>query len=313
VSGARLLKASIVAATLMMATGAGAKEEWQLEAGPFLTASDVRAHNKMPLDIRDVNAALGVQSPDWRAALDRFAFGGNFPNHSLAIFTDDYNDRFKTHLPVSSKYFGDEAFQNQAITAAIVGSGKFRKSEPAERAAFIAAALESVTINWSRYELGESARKATAAEPNWSLENGSPKNWNEIFAFYWGPEGQHSAYAAVDKVADGQTLNAGLLKSLADGQTVVVGKAWTPEHADAVERHLDEASVLLLKDALSKAATAAGPEAAISKAKAAGYWLAAAEAVAENADAAAAVEAALAPDAPPATVEAALKALDGAA
>lgn len=307
----RLPHVSLIAASLVLACGglANAKEDWQIGHGPFVSASDVRPHNKMPLDIRDVNAALAAEQPDWRAALASFAFGGNFANHSLAIFTDNYNNRFPQHLPVSTGHFGDPGFQNHVLTAAIVGTGKFRSVEPAERVAFIEAGLEAVTINWSRYELGESRRKATAAEPNWSLENGSPKNWNEIFAFYWGPEGEHSAHAAVERREGGAGINEALLQALADGQEVLVTESWTPEHAEAVARHLNEASVLLLADALKQALDAGEGESAVARARAAGYWLAAAEAVAGNPEAAAAVEAALAPGSTADDVRGAIRAI----
>lgn len=310
------LRAMSMAATLtvsvLFAGGvpANALEDWQIGHGPFVSASDVRNHNKMPLDIRDVTGALAGETPDWAAALQSYAFGGNFPSHSLALFSDDYNGRFASHLPVSVAHFGETGFQNTALYAAIVGTGQHRRAEPAERVAFIAAGLESVALNWSRYELGESRRKANMDTPNWSLENGSPKNWNEIFAFYWGPEGRHSVHAALEAVEGGAAVNAALLQTLADGQELLVKETWTPEHDAAVASGLDTASVLLLKDALEKAAAETDEKAsAVARARAAGYWLAAAEAVADTPGAADAVKAALARDSSADAVKAALDAL----
>lgn len=311
----RLPQISLLAASLALAAGSSAfaKEDWQIGHGPFLSASDVRPHNKMPLDIRDVNAALAGETPDWKAALDRFAFGGNFANHSLAIFTDNYNGRFPSHLPVSTDYFGSTGHQNHVLTTALIGTGQFRNVEAAERVAFIGAALEAVTVNWSRYELGESRRKANMAEPNWSLDNGSPKNWNEIFAFYWGPEGQHSAHAALEALEGGPEVNQALLQALADGQEILVKQSWAPDHAEAVKRSLDEASVLLLASALDQALAAQDDgERGKARARAAGYWLAAAEAVAQNPEAAAAVEKALARDSAAADFQSALDAVAAA-
>jgi len=305
----RMLPGSILAASLLLTGTAHALEEWQIGHGGFVSASDVRNHNKMPLDIRDVNDALGTDEPDWRAALERFAFGEHFANHSLAIFTDNYNGRFPTHLPVSSLHFGDPSFQNHALSAALIGTGSFRRTEAAERVAFVEAALQSVVINWARYELGESQRKATMAEPNWSLENGSTKNWNEIFAFYWGPDGQFSAYAELDRLAGGAEINAALLQTLAEGQDVLLTETWTPEHAASVAQHLNEASLLLFRDALEAALAADGEEAGKARHRAAGYWLAAAEAVAQEPEKALLVEAALATDADADDMRAALAAL----
>lgn len=304
------LRTSLAAIVLFGATGlACAAEEFQIGHGPFLSASDVRAHNKMPLDIRDVNAALDGETPDWAAALAAFSFGGNFPKHSLALFADDYNGRFASHLPVSTAHFGGTGFLSGELFAALIGTGKYRQAETAERKALIAAGLESYALNWSRYELGESRRKATASEPNWSLENGSPKNWNEIFAFWYGPEGAHSVHAALEGREGGAAVNAALYQALADGQAVLVEKRWTDEHAEAVEAGFDKAGVALLTDALAKLAAAdeaARPEA---RGRAAGYWLAAAEALAGDAATAKAVEVALERDADAATVTAALDAV----
>ncbi len=298
------------AAWLLAAGPAWALEDWQLGHGPFVTASDVRSHNKMPLDIRDVNGSLAGEVPDWGAALHVFAFGGNFPNHSLALFGDDYNGRFASHLPVSVAHFGGTGFHNGSLYAALAGTGEFRRAEPAERVAFVAAGLEAVALNWSRYELGESRRKAKADKPNWSLENGSPKNWNEIFAFYWGPEGRHSVHAALEKLEGGPAVNEALLQALADGQELLVKESWAPDHAAALVVQLDKASVLLLSDALGKvAAETDEKQAAAHRARAAGYWLTAAEAVADTPGAADAVKKALAAKSNADDIKAAIDAL----
>lgn len=83
---------------------ASALESWQLSEGPFVTASDVTAHNKMPLDIKGVTEAVTAESRDWPAALTLFAYGANFANHSLAKFTDNYNGRFPAHLPRATEF-----------------------------------------------------------------------------------------------------------------------------------------------------------------------------------------------------------------
>ena len=80
--------------------------------------------------------------------------------------------------------------------------------------------------NWTRFELAMSERKANAATPNWALKNGSPKNWNEVFAFHWGPEGQHSVHAALEGVPGGAEVNAALYAALADGQLHLLEERW---------------------------------------------------------------------------------------
>lgn len=296
--------AGAVAVSALIALGGASKAlaDWKLSEGPFTTASDVTAHNRMPLDVKEVNDAVGAG--DWVAALVKFGFGGNFANHSLAKFTDDYNGRLTTHVATASAHFGTPSFQNHALFAALAGSGRFAGTSPEARAAFVDAGLVSVVINWSRYELGESARKAKLAEPNWSLQNGSPKNWNEIFAFYWGPEGRHSAFERV-AAQDGGEINDRLLAALADGQEELVAEKWAGEAADMVDGILDEASVLLFSRALAAALEADEAGLEVARAAAAGYWLAAADALAGDAALANAVEEALAGNPDNAKIEAA--------
>lgn len=273
-------------------TAAGA-EDWQIGHGPFLSASDVRSHSRMPLDILDVMSALSQDRPDWSGALERFAFGKHFSEHSLAIFTDNYNNRFPAHLPVSTVHFGTPGFQNYRLLAALAGTGAFRRVDDSVRIGFIEAGLLAVVINWARYELGESRRKAHLDAPNWSLENGSPKNWNEIFAFYWGPEGRHSVYEALAGIDGGDVVNERLVQALADGQEVLVTKRWSEAQAMEVEALLDEASLVLLRNALEQAAAASLEEQPGARARIAGYWLAAAEAVASDSAVAERMEAVL--------------------
>lgn len=294
VSSLKMAGAAFLVVCGSLAAAAPAHAEWRLSEGPFTTASDVTAHNRMPLDVKEVNDALA--SGDWPAALVKFGFGGNFENHSLAKFTDDYNGRLSSHVPTGSGHFGTPSYQNHALVAALTGSGRFAQATPEARAAFVDAGLVAVVINWSRYELGESARKAKLAEPNWSLQNGSPKNWNEIFAFYWGPEGKHSAFERVASLDGGSEINDALLATLAEGQEELVAEKWAGDAADKIAETLDAASTLLLADALEKAVNADDADVEAARAAAAGYWLAAADALADDAALAEAVEAALSGD-----------------
>ncbi len=296
------LRAGLAAAAIHLALAVPvlAREDWQIGAGPFLSASDVRAHNQMPLDIEGVLSRIAATPPDWRGALELFAFGAHFPNHSLAKFTDNYNGRIASHVPEATAVFGTPSFANHALAAALAGTGRFAGADDAVRQGFIEAGLQAVVLNWSRYELGESQRKATMAEPNWSLENGAPKNWNEIFAFYWGPEGRHSAHAALEALPGGEAVNAALLQALADGQEVLLADTWAGEDAERVAAALDAASLHLLSGALDDAVTAEDEATrAVAQARAAGYWLAASDAVGGDAAVVGAVSAALAgaPDA----------------
>lgn len=80
----------------------------------------------------------------------------------------------------------------------------------------------------------------------------------------------------------GPAINAALLKHLAEGQAVLLTKAWAETHAAAVQTTLDQASMLLLSNALFAAAKADDATLANLQAQAAGYWLAAVQAVATD-------------------------------
>ena len=248
-------------------------EPWQLTSGSFVTASDVTAHNQLAQDRADIVelAATGA----WSEALAIYAFGKNFPwkgqTHSYGRFADNYNGVMPDVLPDSVALFESATFMDDAISSALRGTGAFASASPEARVAFVDAALLAATLNWTRFELAMAEKKAKAQEPNWSLENGSPKNWNEIFAFYYGPEGQHSLYQALAQLAEGEALNQRLFEVLARGQETLLKEQWDELAATEVAALLDQAALLLFTSTLEQA------EQAQSEAYLKGYWLAAAE------------------------------------
>lgn len=275
--------AALLAAALALAASALAQEDWQLAHGPFVTASDVRAHNALGADIAEITAALAAPEPDFTAALTLYAFGKNFPwrdrTHSLGRFGDDYNGKIAAVLPASTAHFGSPSFQAEFMFAALAGTSRFQDAEPAERVAAAEGGALATVINWTRFELAEAQSKATAAEPNWSLENGSPKNWNEIFAFHFGPGGANSVHAALEASPEGADINAALYDALTSGQERIVAEAWAPDEAAEVAAILDRGAVLLLAAELDAAAMSDGAARETARARAAGLWRAAAEAV----------------------------------
>lgn len=266
-----------LAMVLALAAGANAREPWQIGHGPFLTATDVTAHNKFPLDIAGVRLALDSEKPDWAGALALYAYGGNFRGHSLGRFADNYNGRLGAYLPGASRHFGSPSFQNAYLFSALAGTGRFAGASEAERRAALDGGMAALMINYARYELGEASRKAQATPANWSLQNGAPKNWNEVFAFYYGPDGKHSVFEVLSALPNGERLNKQLLAALAEGQTELVAQRWAPDPAARVAETLDLASIALFRDALTRAQGAPDASLAMERARAAGFWLAAAE------------------------------------
>lgn len=259
-------------------------QDWQLSYGGFVTAADVRPHNRLPQDRADMLTALAATPPDWGGALTLYTWGRNFPwrdmTHSLGRFADDYNGAMPAVVPRSVAHWGDPSFAVGPLFSALAGTGEFHQLAPEARIAFIEGATLATIVNWTRFELAMSERKALAAEPNWALTNGSPKNWNEIFAFHWGPDGRHSVHAALEAVPGGAEVNAALYVALAEGQVHLLEERWAEAEAAVVERLLHEGALHLFHAALTEAAEAPD-EAARTRAafRARGLWLAAAEAV----------------------------------
>lgn len=277
------LRALLLAAAVALANPAAALEDWQIAHGPFVTAADVRPHNALPGDIADMRAALATEAPDFAAALDIYAFGRNFPwrerTHSLGRFGDDYNGAMARVLPEAVAHFGGPEFQMAFVFAALAGTSRFQDASPEGRIAAAEAGALATVVNWTRFELTMSESKSSAAEPNWDLSNGSPKNWNEIFAFHFGPEGGNSVHAALEALPGGAEVNAALYDALARGQEQVVAETWPEAEAAEVAALIDRGALLLLADALASAAEAGAAELETAQLRAAGLWLAAAEAV----------------------------------
>ncbi|MCW5682473.1 MAG: hypothetical protein KF794_14280 [Xanthobacteraceae bacterium] len=273
------MPARLLAIVLLLAApfAAQAREPWQIGHGPFLTAADVSAHNKFPQDMADIRALLAGEKPDWAGALSLYAYGRHFKAHSVARFADNYNGRLDSYLPVSAKHYGSASFQNAFLFAALANTGRFARASEAERKAALDAGMTALLINYARYELGEAQRKASATQPNWSLQNGAPKNWSEAFAFYYGPEGKHGAFEAIAALPNGERLNARILQALADGQPDLLRQKWPQEAADELAAALNVASIALFRNALEAADKADDAGLALMRARAAGFWLAAGE------------------------------------
>lgn len=274
------------AATLAVALG-GAQvahaQDWVIAEGAFETASDVTKHSRLATDRAGIMAALSGETPDYAEAMAIYASGRNFPwkgtTHSMGRFADDYNGDVAVALPRSVAHWGTSRFQTAPVFSALAGTDGMRAAPAEQRRALVSGATLATMLNWSRFELVMSRRKALAADPNWSLKKGSPKNWNEAFAFYHGPDGENAVHAALAGIDGGDAVNTALYEALAAGQDRLLEESWPAGHAAEAARTLDHAALLLFADALAEADGQTGParEAALASAK--GLWLAAAETV----------------------------------
>jgi hypothetical protein len=291
----RLPALVVLASSLMFAATAPAQQpDFAIAGEGFVTAADVRAHNRLGLDLADIRTALAATPPDYAAALGRYAFGKHFDwrdsAHSLAYFADDYHQRMGRSMPGAAALFGDSSFQHRFMSAALMGTGFFegagqkRSTVDAARVAAINSGLVALVLNWCRLELSEASIRGPQNQ-NWSLQNGSPKNWNELFAFWWGPKGEHAIHAEASRMQARFNLPEHptrlLTRPLADGQPTIIARTFPEAEARAVASVVDLMSILLLLDRAADldAGLAAGGERALAaRAAIQGAWLAASDA-----------------------------------
>ncbi|MCF2970368.1 hypothetical protein L1047_04050 [Synechococcus sp. Nb3U1] len=286
----------LLASVLLLGLGRGdpARAEmpsFALSAEGFTTAADVRPHNRLSLDIAEINGALTAFPPDYSAALQRYAFGRHFnwrdSSHSLAFFADDYQGRMPRTLPGAIALGWDPTFQHQFLTSALMGTGAFsgqnqrRSLSDAARIAAIRSGILATVLNWCRLELTEASIRGPQ-DNNWSLANGSPKNWSELFAFWYGVEGQHSLHAEMSRISTRFGLpehpTQRVTQPLAAGQPALLEKRWPEAEATSVQQALDVAALLLFLDRVADldAAVAAGGDTALAAQwSIRGAWLAA--------------------------------------
>lgn len=282
---------TIMIAGLLAAMPAMASDDFAISGEGFTTAADVRQHNRLPLDLAAIREALAEPEPDFALALNRYAFGGGFAwrdsFHSLAYFADDYQGRLRRVLTGAMEIEADPAFAHHQIVSALMGTGSFAggdgmRSEPAAtRRAFVESALLATILNWCRLELSEASIRGPE-RGNWSLANGSPKNWSELFAFWYGPEAEHSLHAEMTRIAGRFSLpdhpTRLVTAPLAAGQPALLEEAWPEAEAERLVRALDLAALLLLLDRTADLETATDDPAALAAVR--GAWIAAGDSLA---------------------------------
>lgn len=178
-----------------------------LAAQGYFAVSNVNDHNDLPKDVGEIADLLSVTEsgdvPDYDAIRKLYSKGKNSvkPNgdvRTIAGFADgvDFGDPrkdFEVIFPDAVAYFGRADFLDAFLSSAIDGTGRFAYASDAQRAAAISQGLRSLLSYWVRFELRFSASKA--ADGNFACPKGAPHNWDEGFAFYYGPKGKDSLFA----------------------------------------------------------------------------------------------------------------------
>ncbi len=278
----------------------------KLSADGYTTVSNVTAHNKVPQDIGEINDMLSTASIDWSKVQQLYEKGKNSVNSDGSIRTlngfASTPDNFKKYSPEAVAYFktqgicqlapvkGFDCTEGKFVDEfvefyAINGTGPFADTQDRVRAAAVQAGLLVLMSYWIRLEFGKAIGKAK--ENNYEPLEGSPHNWDEAFAFYWGPNGQHSLYAFAKKLSSdyqlSESINDAFFKSLIDGLKAQVEDQTVPQtYADAGSKQLVRLFVLASLDA-AKQMDAASSEDDKAAARWMGfaYWLAIGHAIAK--------------------------------
>ncbi|MEM1009851.1 MAG: hypothetical protein AAGJ35_12710, partial [Myxococcota bacterium] len=132
---------------------------------------------------------------------------------------------------------------------------------------------------WVRLELGKARNKTK--EGNTDPHKGGPHNWDEAFAFYWGPEGKHSLYAlAKDLEAKYNISNGGIndavFSALQSGIKTMLEQQQEPlESAKQIQKQLTRLFILAALDAAKTMDDASDDnEKQAARWSGFGYWLA---------------------------------------
>lgn len=270
----------------------------ELSADGYTTVSDVISHNKVPQDIGDIEQMLAAGSVDWTKLQQLYEKGKHSVKGDGSIRTlngfASTPDNFKKYSPEAVAFFktqgicqlapvdGFECTEGKFVdefveSYAINGKGPFADASDKVRGAAVRAGLHVLMGYWVRLEFGKAIGKAK--DNNYDAAKGSPHNWDEAFAFYWGPEGKHSLYALANKLSTdyqlSESINAGFFKALIDGLKAQVDDKTPPQtHADAGNKQLLRLYILAALDAAKQLdAASSDDEKAAARWLGFGYWL----------------------------------------
>lgn len=284
----------------------------KLSADGYTTVSDVTIHNKVPSDIWEIDQLLGQSPVDWVAIQQMYEKGKHSvkPDGSIRTLNGFAStpDNFKKYSPEAVAFFKDKGIcqlapiENFQCTEgkfvdefvefyAINGKGPFADTSDKARGAAVKAGLAVLMSYWVRLEFGKALDKVK--DGNYEPLEGAPHNWDEAFAFYWGPEGKYSLYALAADLSSRyqltESINTAFFQALLDGLKKMVDEKASPQAAaDAGNKQLIRLFVLAALDA-AKELDAATDDAAKAAARwrGFGYWMAIGHAIAK-ADASAA-------------------------
>jgi hypothetical protein len=283
-----------------------------LSADGYTTVSDVTIHNKVAMDIGEIHTLLGTSPIDWKAVQVMYEKGKHSVKADGSIRTlngfASAPNNFKTYSPSAVAYFKDKGicqlapvdgfkctegkFVDEFVEFyAINGTGPFKDASDNIRVAAVKAGLPVLMSYWVRLEFGKALGKAK--DGDYEPLNGAPHNWDEAFAFYWGPEGKHSLYQLAANLSDkyklASSINKDFFAALIDGlKQLIDGKSEPTSAIDAGQKQLLRLFILACLDAAKDVENGASDDdKAAARWKGFAYWMAIGDAI-HQADASAA-------------------------
>ena len=227
-----------------------------LSAHGYTTVSDVVTHNLVPADIADIEELLATD--DEGAPIDYAAIANIYirGRHSVrrtkrmrplrGFATSE--ERFTAYFPAAVAYYDSPTFLHDLILSAIKGKSTFNSAPDDVRRQAIHHGLLSLMNYWVRFKIYAAAQKV--AKNNFKPADGAPSNWDEAFAFYYGPEGKASLYAMAKNLSDvfalDEPINDVVLAALRKGQNKLMARQSASTKAEAIVTQLNRAFLLSL-------------------------------------------------------------------
>lgn len=262
------------------------------EADGFKVVSNVMDHNKLPQDIGDIVDILAKEPTAYAKIKDLYVKGKNSVKSDGSVRTlngfASVADNFTKYAPKAVAYFaGNGKFLDDALeTGAIDGKGEFEKASDAARAAFLHKGLLALITYWLRLEFGKALE--LSEQKNFDAAKGAPHNWDEAFAYYWGPAGKHSLYQMASEISSKyqltESINKVFFAQLIAGQKKLIEEKASPTaNIDAAVKQLYRLFLLGLLDAANQIDLAGTDTAkkAVAQAAGRGCWYAVADIIAE--------------------------------
>lgn len=208
------------------ATGSATGEAAPL--GGYEPVSDVDEHAKVTLDVCEINAALEAEPVDYETIGALYEQGknslsGDGSARTLKGFATEERD--EPTWDAYTAFFGDEAWLDSFVQAAIDGTGPFEGESDAVRSQGVQKGIQNgILIAWMFHELDEALADVEAGELD--PAEGAPHKVDEAWAFYHGAEPDCAPFRTADRRGEdfgtGSAVNDAMLAAVQAAQAAAV-------------------------------------------------------------------------------------------